>query len=52
MSTITRASVMACTMDAPQLLPGIISRGATQQRMPCDSNFAHTASAIVLSFDE
>jgi len=33
-------------------MPTRISRGAIQQRMPSDSKTAHTASAVVLSFDE
>jgi len=49
---IIRASRIASTMEAAQSCPGLISRGAIQQRIPLDSSTAQVASAAGLSFDE
>ncbi len=51
-NTTTRELRIALTMEAPQLAPGRMSRGAAQQRIFRASRYAHVASAMVLSFDE
>jgi hypothetical protein len=43
---------MPSMMASLHSLPGVISRGATQQRMLLLSKLATAASAIALSFDE
>ena len=48
----TRLWVSPSMMASPQLAPGAMSRGATQQRMPRDSSAEQTASADNLSFEE
>jgi len=45
----TREVRIALTIDSPQSAPGVISRGAIQQRTPFVSNIAQTASAAGLS---
>jgi hypothetical protein len=50
--TITRAQLIASMIDPPQLIPGRMSRGATQQRIPLCSNTAQVASAVSLSLEE
>ena len=48
-SSITRAWSIASINAEPHSIPGRMSRGAIQQRMPRDSSFAQTASAYGLS---
>jgi hypothetical protein len=48
-STSTLAPVIAVTIDSPQSIPGTMSRGAIQHRMPACSSVAQAASAEALS---
>jgi hypothetical protein len=48
-STSTLAPVIAVTIDLPQSIPGTMSRGSIQQRMPACSSVAQAASAAALS---
>src|SRR5579862_2722291 len=42
---------MASMIASPYDVPGTMSRGAIQHRMPADSSRAQAASATILSFD-
>jgi hypothetical protein len=51
-STITFDAAIASMIAAPQSCPGRMSRGAIQHRTLLASRYAHTASAVTLSFEE
>jgi hypothetical protein len=50
--TMTREAAIAARIELAQVVPGKMSRGAIQHRMPFCSSIAQVASAIGLSLDE